>query len=116
VVLRRTWAVSAVAFVVATLLVVAGSVATFGSGDFSIAGPSPSPPSHSSEPSCVLSVNCGGGGALGGGCVVVPATDCSATGVVEPPVLGGRVTPAEIGHLPAGVAMVLLRPPQGSLV
>lgn len=108
---RRVWALAGMAFLVAAVLVVGGSVAAI-----PLAQPPAHPASGSDQPSCALSANCAGGGALSGGSVFVAASDCGPRSGLERVPTFSRLVVAASGHLPSGVPTRLFRPPQGSWI
>jgi hypothetical protein len=113
---RRVWAVAAMTFLVAAVLVIGGSVAAVPAPTYSSAHTSSGSQPHHPEPSCAQSANCAGGGALSGGFVFVAATACGSRLGLERVPTYSRLVVSDSGHLPSGVAAPLFHPPKSSSI
>lgn len=102
------------AFLVAAVLAVGGSAAALPIPASGVDGAQAGAPASRQEPSCALSPNCGGGGALAGGCAFVAVADCAPTSEIRPVALYGRAVPSDTERLPSGVTTPLFHPPQSS--
>ena len=97
----------------AAVLVIGGAPAAFSSAQlYSSAASGP----HSQAPSCALSANCAGGGALSAGCAFIAVSDCGPRYSAEPAPSFGRLDVSDAGPLPSGVPTTLFHPPESSWI